>query len=213
MTTLKTESAHAAQPPTTAKPVKGKAKKSDGSTWTWVITLFGTAVGAGILFLPMDAGSFGFWPLLAGTIIIGPLVFYSHRMFSRVTSASPFKDKDVLQVVSQLLGKTPGTLLAISYWMGIYPVVLIYAISITNTVDSFIVNQLNGPEINRTILSIVCVGILTGAFALGRKPMLWLSNALVYPLIISLATVSIYLIPHWDFPDSMRLQPSTLGTS
>ena len=109
-------------------------------------------------------------------------------------------DKDVLQVVSQLLGKTPGTLLAISYWMGIYPVVLIYAISITNTVDSFIVNQLNGPEINRTILSIVCVGILTGAaFALGRKPMLWLSNALVYPLIISLATVSIYLIPHWDF--------------
>lgn len=26
MTTLKTESAHAAQPPTTAKPVKGKAK-------------------------------------------------------------------------------------------------------------------------------------------------------------------------------------------
>ncbi|WP_306495704.1 amino acid permease [Corynebacterium striatum] len=199
MTTLKTESAHAAQPPTTAKPVKGKAKKSDGSTWTWVITLFGTAVGAGILFLPMDAGSFGFWPLLAGTIIIGPLVFYSHRMFSRVTSASPFKDKDVLQVVSQLLGKTPGTLLAISYWMSIYPVVLIYAISITNTVDSFIVNQLNGPEINRTILSIVCVGILTGAFALGRKPMLWLSNALVYPLIISLATVSIYLIPHWDF--------------
>ena len=29
----------------------------DGGTLSWAITLFGTAVGAGILFLPIDAGS------------------------------------------------------------------------------------------------------------------------------------------------------------
>ena len=32
----------------------------DGSTMSWAMTLFGTAVGAGILFLPLDAGTFGF---------------------------------------------------------------------------------------------------------------------------------------------------------
>ena len=34
--------------------------KPAGSTLSWIITLFGTAVGAGILFLPLNAGSFGF---------------------------------------------------------------------------------------------------------------------------------------------------------
>ena len=54
----------------------------------WTITLFGTAVGAGVLFLPIDAGAFGFWPLLAGTLLIAPICFYSHRMYSRIVSAS-----------------------------------------------------------------------------------------------------------------------------
>ena len=58
--------------------------KASGSTATWAITLFGTAVGAGVLFLPIDAGAFGFWPLLAGTLLIAPICFYSHRMYSRI---------------------------------------------------------------------------------------------------------------------------------
>ena len=35
---------------------------------SWVIGLFGTAVGAGILFLPINAGAGGLWPLLIVTI-------------------------------------------------------------------------------------------------------------------------------------------------
>jgi HAAAP family hydroxy/aromatic amino acid permease len=44
--------------------------ETTGSTLSWVITLFGTAVGAGILFLPLNAGSFGFWPLVFATVFI-----------------------------------------------------------------------------------------------------------------------------------------------
>ena len=36
----------------------------------WTVSLFGTAVGAGILFLPINAGSDGVWPLLAATVLI-----------------------------------------------------------------------------------------------------------------------------------------------
>lgn len=75
---------------------------------------------------------------------------------------------------------------------------LIYGVSITNAVDSFIVNQLGGPSINRWILATLCVGLMTAGFAFGRKPMLWLAQILVYPLILFLAITSIYLIPRWD---------------
>lgn len=84
------------------------------------------------------------------------------------------------------------------YWLGIYPTVLIYAISITNTLDSFIVNQLGGPQLPRAVLATLCIGVLTGAFALGKKATLWFANILVYPLIVALAAVSLYLVPKWD---------------
>ncbi|RAS59286.1 hypothetical protein DET48_12819 [Vibrio diazotrophicus] len=46
-------------------------EKSEQSSnkWTyqdfaWTLSLFGTAVGAGVLFLPIKAGAGGFWPLV-----------------------------------------------------------------------------------------------------------------------------------------------------
>lgn len=184
-----------------AAPGHGDESAAAGSTATWIITLFGTAVGAGILFLPLNAGGFGFWPLVFATVFILPLVYFSHRTYARIVSGAPAKDhgKDVLELVTQYLGRPSGIVVAILYWLAIFPTVLIYGISITNAVDSFIVNQLGGPSINRWVLSIACVGIMTGAFAIGRKPMIWLAQILVYPLIIALAATSFYLIPRWDF--------------
>ncbi|WP_288863479.1 aromatic amino acid transport family protein, partial [uncultured Corynebacterium sp.] len=176
-----------------------EGKEPDGSFMRWVITLFGTGVGAGILFLPINAGSFGFWPLVIATLLIGPMVFLSHRTYARIVSASPVKGLDVLQVITALTGRKRGFASAVLYWLGIYPTVLIYAISITNTLDSFIVNQLGGAQVSRWVLALVAVGVMTGAYAFGKKLTLWLANALVYPLIIALAAVSLYLIPSWDF--------------
>ena len=145
----------------------------DGSFMRWVITLFGTGVGAGILFLPINAGSFGFWPLVIATLLIGPMVFFSHRTYARIVSASPVKGLDVLQVITALTGRKRGLASALVYWLGIYPTVLIYAISITNTLDSFIVNQLGGPEVSRWMLATASAGLMTGAYAFGKKLTLW----------------------------------------
>ena len=175
-----------------------EGKEPDGSFMRWVITLFGTGVGAGILFLPINAGSFGFWPLVIATLLIGPMVFFSHRTYARIVSASPVKGMDVLQVITALTGRKRGFASAVLYWLGIYPTVLIYAISITNTLDSFIVNQMGGAQVSRLVLAVVAVGIMTLAYALGKRVTLWLASALVYPLIIALAAVSLYLIPSWD---------------
>ena len=181
----------------------------DGSVMSWALTLFGTAVGAGILFLPLDAGTFGFWPLVAATLFIGPLVFFSHRTYARIVSGSPVPGMDVLQVVTALTGKTRGFITALVYWLAVYPTVLIYGVSITNTIDSFIANQFGGPEISRWVLAPICVGILTGAFAFGQKATLAMANFLVYPLIVALAGVSLYLIPRWDIQSFMSYESDT----
>lgn len=157
-----------------------RAPAPDGSAWSWAITLFGTAVGAGILFLPIDAGSFGFWPLLLATILVGPMVFFSHRMYSRIVSASPVKGLDVLQVITSLAGRKRGLATALMYWLAIYPIVLIYGVSVTNTMDSFTVNQMGGPHVDRWLLATICVGVMTGAYTLGKKAMLFVLPVLVF---------------------------------
>lgn len=136
------------------------------------------------------------------------MVFFSHRTYARIVSGAPTSDhgKDVLELVRKYLGRHPGLAVALMYSLANVPTVFIYGISMTNAIDSFIVNQLNGPEINRWVLAIACVGTLTGIFAIGRKPMLWLSQFLVYPLIVAMAATSIYLIPYWDFQSFLNVE-------
>lgn len=73
------------------------------STASWIITFFGTAVGAGILFLPLNAGGFGFWPLVFATVFIFPLVYFSHRTYARIVAGAPKEDhgKDILELASR----------------------------------------------------------------------------------------------------------------
>ncbi|CAB0552562.1 septum formation protein [Corynebacterium diphtheriae] len=118
-------------------------------------------------------------------------------------SASPVKGLDVLQVITSLAGRKRGLATALMYWLAIYPIVLIYGVSVTNTMDSFIVNQMGGPHVDRWLLATICVGVMTGAYALGKKATLWFANLLVYPLIVALAAVSLYLIPYWDLDSFM----------
>ncbi|MGL5776639.1 MAG: HAAAP family serine/threonine permease, partial [Aeromonas veronii] len=54
----------------------------------WTISLFGTAVGAGILFLPINLGLGGIWPLLIVAVLAGPMTFLAHRGLARFVLSS-----------------------------------------------------------------------------------------------------------------------------
>ncbi len=166
--------------------------------FTWAISLFGTAVGAGILFLPINAGAHGLWPLLVVTILIGPMTYLSHRGLSHFVCESPKKGEDITKVAVDYFGGGVGKFITILYFLAIYPIVLIYAVSITNTVDSLIVNQLGGPHIPRALLSFILLALMMAVMIKGQRLMLIVTQALVYPLIIALFVISIYLIPHWQ---------------
>ena len=207
MTTYDTCRARRGRIASTASPVGRGGKKTEGTALGWVLALFGTAMGAGILFLPLQVH---LWLLAAGLCyghhLPSGLLLSPHLRAHRLGCSPKDHGLDVLELVRKYLVRITGLFVALDVLAGEHPSVFIYAISLTNAIDSFIVNQLHGPSINRWVLSVLCVGILTGIFAIGRKPMLWLAQALVYPLIISLAATSIYLIPQWDLRSFMEVQ-------
>lgn len=165
----------------------------------WVISLFGTAIGAGILFLPINAGSGGIWPLLAVTLLIAPMTYLSHRALSRMICASPHPTDDITAVVRDYFGETAGKLVTVLYFAAIYPIVLIYGVGITNTVQSALVNQLHVTPPPRWLLAFVLVGAMMLVMNAGERIMMVVTGFLVYPLILVLLGVTLYLIPSWKF--------------
>ncbi|ROS04974.1 serine transporter [Sinobacterium caligoides] len=185
-----------ASPATTAATSTKLAKwnKRDSS---WLLSLFGTAVGAGVLFLPINAGLGGIWPLIFVTILVGPMTYYAHRGLSRVVLSASNPNGTIIDAVVEFFGPKAGAIITIGYFLAIYPIVMIYGISITNTVSSLMVHQLHMAEPSRAILSFVLVFGLTSVLVAGEKLVLKVNSMIVYPLIVVLFGISVYLIPQW----------------
>ncbi len=165
---------------------------------TWALSLFGTAVGAGILFLPINAGMNGFWPLVLMTLIVGPMTYFAHKGLARFVLSSKKPGSDITEVVEEHFGVNAGKIITLLYFFAIYPIVLIYGVGITNTVDSFLVNQLGFPSIPRALLSILLILGMMSVMIAGEKWMLKVTEFLVYPLVGILLFMSLYLIPDWN---------------
>ena len=75
---------------------------------TWMLSLFGTAVGAGILFLPINAGIGGFWPLVVMALLIGPMTYLAHRALARFVCSSKNPNADITDVVVEYFGEGAG---------------------------------------------------------------------------------------------------------
>ncbi|MBU2899033.1 HAAAP family serine/threonine permease [Vibrio hepatarius] len=193
---------------------KGNAQVSDiqntltakKSTWTsydtqWVLSLFGTAVGAGILFLPINLGIGGMVPLIIMAILAYPMTYLAHRGFTRFVLSSRRPDADFTDVVVEHFGPAAGQGISLLYFLSIFPVLLIYGVGLTNTVDSFMVNQADMASMPRAWLSGVLVAGLIAIMLAGEKAMLRAFSIMVYPLVAILLFLSIYLMPSWHVPE------------
>ena len=98
-----------AQAPAPSQATKGWTKYDTG----WMLSLFGTAIGAGSLFLSINAGAGGLWPLLIVTALIGPMTYLSHRGLSRLVCASPRSGGDITVAVRDYFGQGAGKLITV----------------------------------------------------------------------------------------------------
>lgn len=168
------------------------------SDTTWTLSLFGTAVGAGVLFLPINAGLGGVWPLILLTILVAPMTYFAHRNLSRLVIGTVRDGEGLTEVVTEYFGPRAGTFLTLLYFFSIYPILLIYGVGITNTVEDFLVYNLHRSAPNRALLAALLILILMVILHAGERWILKVTQWIVYPLVIMLSAISLYLIPHWS---------------
>ena len=88
-----------------------------------------------------------------------------------------------------------GNIITLLYFFALYPICLVYGVGITNTVSSFLVNQLGFAEFPRWLLAFSLISLMMFVMVRGKHFMLKVTAWMVYPLIICLLLFSLYLIP------------------
>ncbi|MDD0975910.1 serine/threonine transporter [Pseudomonas fontis] len=169
----------------------------DRQDTTWMLGLFGTAIGAGTLFLPINAGLGGFWPLLILALLAFPMTYYAHRGLTRFV-LSGRDGADITDVVEEHFGLKAGALITLLYFFAIFPILLIYSVALTNTVGSFMEHQLHIAPPPRAILSFVLILGLLAIVRCGEQATVKVMSLLVYPFIVALAFLAVFLVPHWS---------------
>ncbi|BAV59275.1 serine transporter [Endomicrobiia bacterium] len=173
----------------------------------WILTCFGTAVGAGMLFLPIQAGPGGIWPVILLALIIFPLTYVSHSGITRIVASCP-EATDIVGAIEHDLGRTVGFTISILYFLSIVSACIGYSIGLTNIINTFLVNQMHLTEISRPLLTLIILLSMTAMLFGNEKTVVLVTSALTFPLIVLLVFVSAYMIPHWNL--SILYEPTTI---
>lgn len=176
------------------------AIRFDSTDWGWVIMSIGMAIGAGIVFLPVQVGLVGIWVFLLSSIIGYPAMYLFQKLFINTLAAAP-KAEDYPSIIGGYLGKNWGFFLGVLYFLMLVIWVFIYSTAITNDSASF----LHTFGVTETVLStnpfyglaIVCV--LVALASQGEKILFKLSTGMVLTKIGIIAIMGVVMIQHWDF--------------
>ena len=174
--------------------------------WSWILTLFGTAVGAGILYLPLQVGSTGVWALACLSFLVFPLIHYSHKAIVELLLGER-DDIDYTGVTERYLGRLFGCAFTITYLFTFLAILFSYSIGMNANLGDFLLHS----EITSTnwanghLLSFLFLSVFAILQVFGKKVVLPLMSAISFGLILLLIGISIYLIPFWNFTEYRQL--------
>ncbi|MBM3072294.1 amino acid permease [Lelliottia sp. RWM.1] len=165
----------------------------------WSFALYGTAVGAGTLFLPIQLGSAGAIVLFITALVAYPLTYWPHKALAQfILSYKTNGNEGITGAVTHYYGKKIGNLITTLYFVAFFVVVLIYAVAITNSMTEQLAKHMTVDTAVRMLVSFGVVLVLNLIFLMGRHITIKVMGFLVFPLIAYFLFVSIYLTGSWQ---------------
>ncbi|WP_158260230.1 amino acid permease [Photobacterium sp. GB-1] len=176
------------------------ATKFDSVDVGWIVMSIGMAIGAGIVFLPVQVGVMGLWVFLLSSVIGYPAMYLFQKLFIN-TLAESKKCTDYPGVISGYLGKNWGIALGILYFIMLVIWVLVYSLAITNDSASYLYTfGVTESHLNHNIfygLALICLLSYIGSKS--EKFLFKISGVMAVTVITLVAVMGVLLIPQWNF--------------
>src|SRR5690606_8591177 len=143
---------------------------------------YGTAVGAGALFLPLQLGSAGAIVPLISALVASPLTYWPHKARAQFILSSKTKGNEgITGAVSHYYGRKIGNLITTLYFIAFFVVVQIYAVAITNSLTEQLAKRMTVDTATRVLVSFGVVLVLNLIFLMGRHITIKVMGFLVFP--------------------------------
>lgn len=177
-----------------------QAIKFDSVDIGWIVMSIGMAIGAGIVFLPVQVGVMGLWVFLLSSIIGYPAMYLFQKLFIN-TLAESKECTDYTGVISGYLGKNWGVALGILYFLMLVIWVLVYSLAVTNDSSSYLHTfGITEGHLNQNAfygLALICILAFIGSK--GEKLLFKLSGFMAVTVLTLVGVMGVLLISRWDF--------------
>jgi serine transporter len=185
-----------------------EAIKFDSNDTGWVIMSIGMAIGAGIVFLPVQVGLMGLWVFLLSSIIGYPAMYLFQKLFINTLAESP-ECQDYPSVISGYLGKNWGILLGVLYFIMLVIWMFVYSTAITNDSASYLhtfgVTDSLLSENPFYGLALICV--LVAISSQGEKLLFKISGMMVITKLLVVAALGVSMVGMWHLYNVGLLPP------
>ncbi|MCF7790815.1 MAG: hypothetical protein K9M56_02330 [Victivallales bacterium] len=184
-----------------------KLPKSEQFAWT--MGFVGTGIGAGILFLPLQAGIGGIFCFLISCLIAFTFSYISHKVYAKLFIDSS-KPKDYPQLVQNYLGNIFSLITAVLFFLLTISYLSIYVMGLNVGLSEYLLslNVIPHPLDSTDWFPFLIIIALTLIISLNEKIIVKIMSLITFPLIILLLILSFYLIPHWKL-DYLFYMPPT----
>ena len=177
-----------------------QAIKFDSVDIGWVVMSIGMAIGAGIVFLPVQVGIMGIWVFLLSSIIGYPAMYLFQKLFIN-TLAESKECTDYPAIISGYLGKNWGIALGVLYFIMLVIWVLVYSLAVTNDSSSYLHSfGVTEGYLNENVfygLGLICALSFIGSK--GEKLLFKLSGFMAVTVLSLVAVMGLLLVARWDF--------------
>jgi len=163
----------------------------------WALGLYGTAVGAGTLFLPVEIGTRGPVIFLIMLLLGLPLSLLPHLLLCRVYMREEETATGTLPIFGSFFSGRGEKLMTLFYCVTFFPVTLVYGVALVNAMDNFLTEHLHITGISRGPLSFIVVAALYVVLSKGRDKVVATMSALALPFAASVLLIGVSLILEW----------------
>ncbi|MBZ7987916.1 aromatic amino acid transport family protein [Campylobacter canadensis] len=180
--------------------MKDERMKFDRIDIGWIVMSIGMAIGAGIVFLPVQVGVVGLWVFLFSSIIGYPAMYLFQKLFintlARAKNASSYPD-----AIESYLGKNAAIFLSILYFLMIIIWMFVYTTAVNNDSAAYLQTFNISKEnlANNPIYGLVIVLILTFIAMSAESVLFKLSGFMAVSVLLVIAVLALLMIPMWDF--------------
>ena len=196
------------RPEEMSEPEWRAAIRFTSDDWGWVIMSIGMAIGAGIVFMPVQVGLAGLWVFLLSAAVGYPAMYLFQRLFVN-TLADSRQCSDYPGVITSYLGKNWGIGLGMLYFSMLVIWVFVYAEAITNDSASFIHTFGWSGELlnNDPLYGLGLIIFLVSIASRGEKLLFRIATFLVLTKLCVVAFLGFAMLPSWNLANVAALPP------